>query len=100
MRLIDADELRHSHCVECTLYPDKCLGKDCDWGSIYHIDHAPTVDAEPVRHGKWWRYPLEQFGFPGHVYMMRQCSECKKVFDQKWNYCPNCGAKMDERKEE
>ena len=61
----------------------------------------PTVEAEPVRHGKWWRYPLEQLGFPEHVYMMRQCSECKKVFDQKWNYCPNCGAKMDkERKEE
>lgn len=48
MRLIDADELRHSHCVECTLYPDKCLEKDCDWGSIYHIDHAPTVEAIPV----------------------------------------------------
>ena len=46
MRLIDADELRHSHCVECTLYPDKCLGKDCDWGSIYHIDHAPTVEID------------------------------------------------------
>lgn len=55
MRLIDADELRHSHCVECTLYPDKCLEKDCDWGSIYHIDHAPTVDAIPV---KW----IEQYG--------------------------------------
>ena len=48
MRLIDGDELRHSHCVECTLYPDKCLGKDCDWGSIYHIDHAPTVEAIPI----------------------------------------------------
>lgn len=62
--------------------------------------NAPTVDAEPVRHGRWWRYPLSQFGFPDHIYMMRQCSECKKVFDRRTNYCPNCGAKMDERKEE
>lgn len=63
------------------------------------IDASPTVNAEPVRPGKWWRYPLEQLGFPEHVYMMRQCSECKKVFDQKWNYCPNCGAKMYNVKE-
>lgn len=61
----------------------------------------PAVEAEPIIHAKWWRYPLSQVGFPDHIYMMRQCSECKKVFDQKWNYCPNCGAKMNmKRKEE
>lgn len=54
MRLIDADELRHSHCVECTLYPDKCLEKDCDWGSIYHIDHTPTVEAIPIEWMREW----------------------------------------------
>ena len=42
-RLIDADKLRHSHCAECTLYPDNCLGEECDWDSIFHIDHAKTV---------------------------------------------------------
>lgn len=42
-RLIDADALRLSHCVECTLHPDKCLKDECDWGSIYHIDHATTI---------------------------------------------------------
>ena len=43
-RLIDAEALRHSHCVECTLYyENKCLGKECDWDCIYHIDHAETV---------------------------------------------------------
>lgn len=54
-----------------------------------------TVDVEPVRHGKWWRYPLSQVGFPDNIYMMRQCSQCKHAFDRKTNYCPNCGAKMD-----
>lgn len=48
MRLIDADKLRLSHCKECTLYPDKCLEENCDWGSIYHIDHAKTIDAIPI----------------------------------------------------
>lgn len=41
--LIDRDKLKHGFCVECTLYPDNCLGENCDWGSIYHIEHAPAV---------------------------------------------------------
>lgn len=48
MRPIDADALRAETCAECTLHGEKCLGDDCDWDSIYHIDHAPTVDAIPV----------------------------------------------------
>lgn len=48
-RLIDADALKHSLCVECELYPSKCLKGDCDWDCIWHIDHAPTViPAEEV----------------------------------------------------
>lgn len=41
--LIDRDKLKHGFCVECTLYPDNCLGDKCDWGSIYHIEHEPCV---------------------------------------------------------
>ena len=49
MRLIDADELARSHCVECTYYrTGECLGKDCDWDSIGHIREAKTIDAIPV----------------------------------------------------
>ena len=49
MRLIDADELARSHCVECTYYhTGKCLGKECDWDSIGHIRDAKTIDAVPV----------------------------------------------------
>ena len=64
---------------------------------INRINHAPTVDAEPVRHGRWIQ---DEFG--------TWCSVCglyayRDKFDQPWEspYCPNCGAKMDvERKEE
>lgn len=49
MRLIDADELMRSHCVECTYYNSgECLGANCDWDSIGHIREAKTVDAVPV----------------------------------------------------
>ena len=48
MRLIDADELRAGTCAECALKGEKCLGDDCDWDSVWHIDHAPTVPAIPL----------------------------------------------------
>lgn len=44
----------------------------------------PTIDAEPVRHGKW---VIED----GHVC----CSECGEI-SKEYNYCPYCGARMDE----
>ena len=53
MRLIDADALHAATCAECTLQGNECLGDDyCDWDSIYHINHAPTIDAIPV---EWLR---------------------------------------------
>lgn len=59
MRLIDADALKLSHCKECTLYPDKCMGKDCDWGSIIHINAMPTVDAVPIVRCRDCKYHLQ-----------------------------------------
>ena len=42
--------------------------------------------AEPVRHGKWTVTP---------IYI--KCSECGESFMlMPQNYCPNCGARMDE----
>lgn len=63
------------------------------------INKAQTVDAEPVRHGHWHITDA----YPHNVY----CSECHTRFAQThwavWedgslprNYCPHCGAKMDE----
>ncbi len=55
------------------------------------IEVQPTVDAEPIRHGRWkYEYSLG----------MNYCSECGwgmvKGERRHYNYCPNCGAKMDE----
>ena len=85
MRLIDADELRYSHCVECALYPDKCLGKDCDWGSIYHIDHAPTVEAIPV---EWIRKYIKEYPYMTassmlHYWSLDQALERKAIERKK-----------------
>lgn len=59
------------------------------------LENEPTIDAEPIRHGKW--IVLDECANEG-VY----CSCChKKVYKLPYanqrlnsNYCPNCGAKM------
>ena len=58
------------------------------------IEEAPTIEAEPVRHGRW------EFLGPNRLIgdcMCGTCSVCKvrcKYIVNK-NICPNCGAKMD-----
>lgn len=54
------------------------------------FEKAPTVDAEPVKHGKWGEPFRNIYG--EKVYT---CPECSYLVLKKENYCPNCGAKMD-----
>ena len=58
------------------------------------IDKAPTIDAVEVVHGRWDK-PVEH-GLPyaaNHLGVV--CSYCCKWSDNDYNYCPNCGTKMD-----
>lgn len=59
------------------------------------IREMPAADVAEVAHAKWIldRYPC----LPA-----RECSRCtimipwmKQVPEQFWQYCPNCGARMD-----
>ena len=81
MRLIDADEL-----IRKIRHDDKD-------GIYWEIYHAPTIETEPVRHGHW---TLDR-----HEHGV--CSVCHMtsvdiIGGEFHNYCPNCGAKMDEVK--
>lgn len=91
MRLIDADELVRNI--------DE-LSKDAGfYRAIYNgfsnvISRSPTIEAEPVRHGRW---------VSDEVDVLFHCSVCETQIstswdydcDEMWNYCPKCGAKMD-----
>lgn len=61
------------------------------------INELPSADVEPVRHGHW---KVVNDGYGGEAYIC-ECSECEDTVwvyrntDRKWNYCPNCGARMD-----
>ena len=53
------------------------------------IENSPTVDAVEVVHGRW-----VDNGIPES--MLSGCSVCGFTCGAySFNYCPNCGAKMD-----
>lgn len=66
------------------------------------LDEMPTVDAVPVRHGKWLDDGQYDNFFPHHEWRCSECGEHVLEIGIPWyKYCPNCGARMDtERKEE
>ena len=61
------------------------------------INDAPTVDAEPVRHGRWINCVNYNKIDDAINYGYTICSVCEKLqqYGYKAKYCPNCGAKMD-----
>ena len=60
---------------------------------LYLIDKQPTVDAVEVVHGRWRIETDEEE--PNPMFKLVVCSACKEKANDTYNYCPNCGAKMD-----
>ena len=54
------------------------------------MEDAPTVDAVEVVHGQIEKVEL----VPNYMQKYR-CSCCHSDAEQWYNYCSNCGAKMD-----
>lgn len=56
------------------------------------IEYMPEEDVAPVVHGKWVRVDDNK----------ERCSNCETIYCiysypyKRNNYCPNCGAKMEE----
>lgn len=52
-----------------------------------YVESLPIADVQEIRHGKWIKSKDE-----------RKCSLCGYFYftdTKSFNYCPNCGAKMD-----
>lgn len=79
MRLIDADAIPYAQ-GENGVFDDHAYR--------YDINELPTIEAEPVNHGRWLpQIPLGELVF--------FCSECKTIGSPVWKRCPVCEAKMD-----
>lgn len=90
VRLIDANEILDF--INSLNFDDYNL-----YSEIFdYIDNAPTIDAQPVKRGKW-RLVVERV-----ITSKYACSECDSVYaipselspEGFYCYCPNCGAKM------
>ena len=100
-RLIDVDKFK----ADCGMADDcedcKQNASLCQYDIIYSkmdfcgwLDDAPTVDAVPVVHGHWRE---DQSGYGFWI-----CSACGFVSeasaaDMLYKFCPNCGARLDEK---
>lgn len=86
MRLIDADvlieRLKYSFNSNERVSMETVIGCFLD-----ETGCAPTIDVEPVVHGHW---------IEGTCGAYKICSVCDQISDFDFDYCPNCGAKMDE----
>lgn len=93
MRLIDADALKaiYSKWLPQLSRPEDKGSREGVETCILVLDDAPSIDAEPVRHGHWTQM-LVSSGRPSW-----QCSVCgRRARGKRENlpYC-HCGAKMD-----
>ena len=68
---------------------------------IKWIKNLPSADVAPVRHGKWEEVRFHTIPY-NRIAKAKKCSSCGKRKDKYvvWNYCPNCGARMDEENKE
>lgn len=88
MRLIDADALE-PHEVYMNYGCQRIVYMD-------DIDEAPTIDAEPIRHGKWILTNKPNI-YGGTTIKCSACGyEGVIAHIEDHHYCWVCGAKMDE----
>lgn len=95
MRLIDGDALKRraqkvateSWKMRIRASVEATLNQFIDW-----LNEAPTVDAAPVRHGRWI-YHIDDL-FPAES--TQECDQCQEEQPLTCgdNFCPNCGARM------
>ena len=89
-RLIDADALHWR------------MGVNQDDEQLFYvtgedIDAAPTIDPESLRPTAHWECLGEAEALQlGSKYAASYCSRCKGRVRCRSNYCPHCGAKMED----
>lgn len=78
--------------------------KTDSWARAYEpfaedIENAPTEDVAPIKHGKWSNGICSHCGVEKPIVKIyRGNNEIVYQYQGELNYCPNCGAKMDEEK--
>ena len=81
LRIIDKYGCSNGSVIGCHSGAVDCAGEE--------IARIPAADVVEVRHGRW-----ENNDIPGSI--LSKCSECGILHGSSaFNYCPDCGAKME-----
>ena len=91
-RYIDADLITQYFDREEWKTPDEKWWPEREIGMI--VDSIPTADVVEVVHGKWDNYSITS-EYSGQTYYNFKCSVCGDNHGVMWDFCPNCGAKME-----
>ena len=89
-RYIDVDMITYLNYIRV----DGCCSAETEpYVTKSSIDRMPEEDVAPIVHGKW----KMNSDYPDTLI----CSNCDSKYDVIWmdcgsNYCPHCGAKMEE----
>ena len=93
---IDDTNLCYAICTKCYATAQGFLnypGSNGEEKSVHawnrRVGELPTVDVQEIKHGEWREH--------NKIYI---CSQCGYSFENEgyiafFNYCPNCGARMD-----
>ena len=58
---------------------------------ISYPEYTPAADVAPVVHGRWVEYQIPP------IVCCSNCDWATDVKEKNFQYCPNCGAKIDEK---
>ena len=94
MKMIEAQKV--VPLIRLILFDNPNIEKICK--GMQDVVNIHTIEAEPVRHGRW-EVSTDEW-FETDVYT---CSKCRESYvlvegtpkENSWNYCPNCGCRMD-----
>ena len=107
MRPIDADALKEHICNMCDDGERECKG-DESCAILCWVNDMPTIEAEPVRHGRWIEKPPYEDETVKGLEFQIVCSLCDEqnssiTFDEnsvpiaktfyRTKFCPNCGSR-------
>ena len=99
-RLIDVEPLI-DECDECINIEWNHKVAPVSWADAeeefkQRLLDAPTIEAEPVMHGKWTQtYASWSQNYDTSKNIRYRCSECNGIAVWDTKYCPYCGARMD-----